>query len=101
MSRKVVEKAVVIGALSIFEALELDLSRLLFFGLVDFLSGFRNVKRVDRIESEELQSPNDIGSVLNVARLLETLEGDGLRVVRPVERANDDKGSIGVTLEFL
>ena len=71
-----------------------------FFGLVNFLSSFRNVKRVDRIESEELKSPNDISGILNVAGLLETLERNRLNVVLAIERADDNEGGIGVTLKL-
>lgn len=43
VSGVVKEKAVVIGALAIFEALELNLSRLLFLGVVDFFTGIGDV----------------------------------------------------------
>lgn len=35
---EIIEKALVVGALAIFEAFELDLARLLFFGVVDLFS---------------------------------------------------------------
>lgn len=43
MSRVVEEKAIVIGALPIFETFEIDLSRLLFLGVVNAFAKFRNV----------------------------------------------------------
>ena len=100
MSREVVEKAIVVGALSIFKAFELNLARLLLFGFVDFLPGVRDVKRVDRINNEELQSPDNIGCVFYVTGFFEALEGNGLCVIVAVETADDDKSGIGVALEF-
>ncbi len=47
VGRVVVEEAVVIGALAVLEALELNLSRLKIFGLVDTLAGVGNVAGVD------------------------------------------------------
>ena len=35
---EIIEEALVVGALAIFEAFELDLARLLFFGVVDLFS---------------------------------------------------------------
>ena len=66
MSREVVEKAIIVGALPIFKAFELNVSGLLFFGFVDFLPSVRDVERIDRIDDEELESPDDIGSVFDV-----------------------------------
>ena len=74
VSREVVEKALVVGALSIFKALELNLSRLLLFGFVDYLPSVRDVKRVDRVNDEELKSPNDIGGIFDIAGFFEALE---------------------------
>ena len=48
-----------------------------------------------------MQSPDDVCGVLNVAALLEALEGNGSDVVIAVETADDDKGRISVALEFL
>ena len=100
MSRKIVEETVIVGALPIFKAFELDLARLLFFGFVDFLPSVRDVERVDRINNEELQSPDDIGGIFDVAGFFEALEGDGLCVIVAIETADDDKSSVGVALEF-
>ena len=100
MSRKIVEETVIVGALPIFKAFELDLTRLLFFGFVDFLPSVRDVERVDRIDDEELKSPNDIGSVFDIAGFFEALEGNGFCVIVAVETADDDKSGIGVALEF-
>ena len=74
VSGEVVEKTIVVGALPIFKAFELDLARLLLFGFVDFLPSVRNVERVDRVDDEELKSPDDIGSVFDITALLEALE---------------------------
>ena len=52
MSGEVVEKTIVIGALPIFKAFELNLARLLLFGFVDFLPSVRDGERVDRIDNE-------------------------------------------------
>ena len=100
MSREIVEKAIVVGALPIFETLELNLSRLLLFGFVDFLPSVRDVEGVDGIDDEKLKSPNDIGSVFNITGFLEALEGNGLCVIVAIERADDDKSGVGVALKF-
>ena len=100
MSRKIVEETVIVGALPIFKAFELDLPRLLFFGFVDFLPSVRDVERVDRIDDEELKSPDDIGSVFDIAAFFEALEGNGLCVIVAIETADDDKSSVCVALEF-
>ena len=100
MSRKIVEETVIVGALPIFKAFELDLPRLLFFGFVDFLPSVRDVERVDRIDDEELKSPDDIGSVFDIAGFFEALEGNWLCVIITVERTDDDKSRISVALEF-
>ena len=98
----VAEVAIVVGALPILQALEMNLPRLLPLGVVDTFASFVNVVVVfERVHDVELQSPNDIGGVLDVARLLETLERNGLRVVHAVKTADDDKGSVGVALKFL
>ena len=71
VSREIVKEAVVVSALPVFKAFELNLSRLLLFGFVDFLSSVGDVERVDRVDDEELKSPDDIGSVFDVAGFLE------------------------------
>ena len=100
VSREIVKEAVVIGALPVFKAFELDLARLLLFSFVDFLSSVVDVKRVNRVDNEELKSPNDIGSVFDVAGFLEGFKGNSLRVVGTVERADDEESSVSVALEF-
>ena len=52
------------------------------------------------IENVELQSPNDICGVLDVARFLEALEGNGADVIVAIEAADDDESRIGVALKF-
>lgn len=47
-----------------------------------------------------MKSPNDIGSIFNVAGFLEALEGNGVSVIGAIERADDDESGIGVALEF-
>ena len=101
MSRMISEEAVVVGAVPIFEALKLNPARLLSNSLVDFLASVEDVKRVDRIDGEELKSPDDVGSVFDVAALLEALEGNGLRVVGAIETADNDESCICVALKFL
>ena len=54
MSAKVVEKTIVISALSIFETLELNLSRLFLFSDGNFFSRVGNIARIDRVENFEL-----------------------------------------------
>ena len=102
VSGKVLEIAVVVGALPILETLQVNLPRLSFLGIVDTFASFGNVVvAFERVHNVELKSPNDIGGVLNVARFLEALERDRLRVVRPIETADDDEGRIGVALKLL
>ena len=67
MGGKVVEKAIVIGTLSIFEAFELNVSGLLLFSVVDFFARVSNIIGIDRIENEKLKSPDDIGCIFNVS----------------------------------
>ena len=100
MSGEIVEKALVIGALAILEAFELNLSGLLLFSVVDLLAKVGEIARTQMVENIELESPDNIGGVFDVARLFETLEGDGLHVVLTVERADDEKSSVGVALKF-
>ena len=66
MGGKIVEKTIIVGALPIFEALELNLARLLLFCDVDFFSRVGNIAGIDRIEDIKLQSPNDISGVFDV-----------------------------------
>ena len=54
MSRKIVEKTVVISALPIFDALELNLTRLMSFSVIDFFAGVGNIVGIDRVENIEL-----------------------------------------------
>lgn len=97
----VTKVTVVVGALPILEALQMNLPRLLPLGVVDSFASFGNVVvAFELVHHVELQSPNDIGGVFNVPRFLETLEGNELRVVRPIETADDYKGRIGIALKF-
>ena len=100
MSRKIVEETIIVSALAIFKAFELNLAWLLLFGFVDFLPSVRYIERVDRIDDEKLKSPDDISSVFDIAALFEALEGNRFGVIITVERADDDKSGIGVALEF-
>ena len=77
VSGMVVKETVVVGALSILEARELNLTRLLFFSFIDFLAVFGSVERVERVKNKELKSPNDIGGIFDIAGFLEALEGNG------------------------
>lgn len=101
VSGMIAEEAVVVRALTIFDAFELDLPRLLFFGVVNAFPSLGEIAGIDVVQDVELESPNDVGCVLDVPRLLEALEGDRLRVVGAVETADDDEGSVGVALKFL
>ena len=100
MGGEIIEKALVVGALAILKTFELNLPRLLFFGVVNLFAKVGEVSRTEMIEDVKLKSPDDIGGVLDVARFLEALEGDGLHVVLPIERADDEKGSVSVALKF-
>ena len=101
VSGMVVKETVVVDSLSILEARELNLTGLLFFSFIDFLAIFRSVERVERVEYIELQSPNDIGGIFDIAGFFEALERNGMGVIGAVEGADDDKGSIGVALKLL
>ena len=98
---KVIEKTVIVRALPIFETLEVNLTRLNFFSVVDFFAGLRNIcAALDLIHDVELQSPNDIGRIFNAAGFFKTLERNGLIIVGAIERADDNEGGIGVALKF-
>ena len=85
----------------ILETFELDLARLAFLGLVDFSARFGDeFAAFDFVHNVELKCPDNVGGVLDVARLLETLEGDGSDVVVAVEAADDEKGGVGIALEL-
>lgn len=77
------------------------MTRLFLFYRVDFFTRVGNVAGVNGVQDEKLQNPDDIGGVFYIAGLLETLERSRLRVVCPIERADDDKSGIGIALEFL
>ena len=101
MSGVVEEEAIVIGALPILEAFKVDLARLLFLGLFNTLARLGNVVvAFESAHNVELQCPDDIGGVFNVARFLEALEGNGLRVIGAVETADDEECGVGVALEI-
>ena len=100
MSGEIVEETLVVGALAILEAFKLNLPRLLFLSVVDLFAYVGEITRTKIIENIELESPDNVGGVLNVARFLEALEGDGLHVVLAIERANDEKGGVSVALKF-
>ena len=97
---EIIEKALVVGALAILKTFELNLPRLLFFSVVDLLAQVGEIGGAQMIEDVELKSPDDVGGVLDVARFLEALEGNGLHVVLPIETADDETGGVGVALKF-
>ena len=100
MSGKIVEVAIVIRALSIFETFEMDLTRLAFFSVINSLASLRNIRAAfDLIHDVELKSPDDIGRIFDTTRLFETLKRNGLIVVGAVERTDDDEGGISVALK--
>ena len=47
MGGKIIEEAVIVGALTIFETLELNLSGLLVFSVVNFFAGVGDIVRID------------------------------------------------------
>ena len=55
---------------------------------------------IDRVEDIKLKSPDDIGSVFDIARLLEAFEGDALSVTGAIKTADDDESGIGISLEL-
>ena len=54
MGREIVEEALVVGTLTIFEAFELNLTRLLFFSVVDLLTSVGKAAETQMIENVEL-----------------------------------------------
>ena len=71
----VLEIAVVVRALSILQAFEMDLTRLLFLRFVDFPPRFGNqFPAFNFVDDVELQRPNHVRRVLNVSAVFETLE---------------------------
>ena len=101
MSRKVVEVTVIISALPILKAFEIDLSRLLLFCFVDAFAKFgKVVETVNGIHKVKLKSPNDISSIFNVAALLKGFKGNGMNIVGTVERTDDNESSVSVALKF-
>ena len=74
VQREIFEEAVIVGALTIFETLELDLTRLLTFSVVDAFARVGDITGIDGVKDIKLQSPNNISGVFNVARFFETLE---------------------------
>ena len=102
MSGVVEEEAIVIDTLPILKAFKIDLARLLIFGLFNTFAELREViVAFEMVHKVELESPDDIGGIFNVARFLEALEGNGLRVIGAVETAYDEECGVGVALEFL
>ena len=98
---EIIEEALVVGALAILEAFKLNLPRLLFLSVIDLLAHIGEVSRTKMIEDVKLESPDNVGGVLDVARLLETFKGDGLHVILAIETADDEKGGVSVALKFL
>ena len=77
------------------------MSRLLFLSRLDSLTKVSQVIEPFKvIHKVKLEPPNNIGGVLDIATLLETLKGNGLSVVEPIETADNDKGGVGVALEL-
>lgn len=101
MSGEVLEETFIIGALPILETLELNLTGLLFFSVVDAFSCVGNVAGINGAENVELKSPNNVGGVFDIAAFLEALERNGLSVILSVETAYDDESRIRVALKFL
>lgn len=97
---EIIEKALVVGALAILKTFELNLPRLLFFGVVNLFAKVGEVSWTKMIEDVKLKSPYNVGGVLDVAAFLEALEGNGLHVVLAVERADDEEGGVSVALKF-
>ena len=101
MGREIIEKAVIVGALSIFETLEMNLARLILFSVVNFFASVGNIHAAfNFIHDVELKSPNNVRRIFDSAGLFETLEGNGLIIVGTIERADDDEGGVGIALKF-
>lgn len=102
VSGVVVEETVVIGTLAVFEAFKLNLTRVKFFGVVDFFAGLSNIgTEFNFVEDVKLERPDNIGGVLDIAGLFETLKGDRLSVIGAVETADNYESRVGIALEFL
>ena len=75
---------------------------LFFLGVINSPADVREIiVFFELVHQIELQSPNDIGGVLNVAGFLKALERNGIRIVDAIETADDDERCIGVALKFL
>ena len=46
-----------------------------------------------------MKSPDNVGRVFNVARLLETLKRNLLVIIDAVKRADDNEGGVGLALK--
>ena len=97
---KIIEEALVVGALTILQTLELDLARLNFFCVVDLFSQVGEIGGTEMIEDVELKSPDNVRGVFDVAAFFERRKRDGADVVVAIETADDDEGRIGVALKF-
>ena len=95
------EKAVIIGALTVFEAFEVNMTRLFLFGFFDNIACVGSVGIIfNVIDNIELQSPDDVGRILDIAGFFERLEGNGLHIIVAIETADNNKGCVGVTLKL-
>ena len=95
------EEAIIIGALTVFEAFEVNMTRLFLFGFFDNVAGVGNVRRIfNGIDDIELQSPDDVGGILDIAGFFERLKRNGLHIIVAIEAADNNKSSVGITLKF-
>ena len=51
------------------------------------------------VSAVELEPPDDISRIFNVAGFLERFKGNFLGIVLTIERADDDKGRVGLPLK--
>ena len=100
MSRVVMKVAVVILSLSIFQAFELNMTRFLTLSIFKFLTGRGYIGADFNIVTYiELQSPDNVSGILNVAALLERFKRYLLIVIHSVKTAYHDKCGICFVLK--
>ena len=99
--RGVVEKfAIVVSALTILQTSELNFARNSFFRLVDSLPIFDDSAFLELVHNAQLQTPNDVRRVLDIARFFEALEGYRRKIVGAIETTDDKECCVGIALKF-
>ena len=69
----------------------MNVTRVSFFSIVDNVAILGNSTVKQFVGAVELQAPNDIGGVFDIAGFFEGFKGNFLRIVEAVERADDDE----------